>query len=363
MNMNKKIIFIIINLLLCITFINVYAEENCDKYACATCAYKYEHNTFYFNLTADGKGSVDLKVTSNDKYKSITHEFLGKNFVIEAELKLHCPDQLFVKPLKVGGDTQGYFIDANKKNNEYIATPLVSNESTNNNLFVVENAENYVEPYKYTFPVNDSYKMVTVNIAVENDQLKVWSDPSDYEITLDSSITVSDFSNKACVGLSGSCVEVIGGPNGYTRRCSIGKDPNAFGGLQECVKDGEIEFGEDESELEYQTTLDPTIVGEGFCEEDSTKKALSLVGIILMIAKVLVPLIIIVIGSIDLFKAIMSKDEKDLMKSIKSIGLRLLVGVFIFFVPTIVDVVIDLVRDGHNENQCVECVLNPLNCR
>lgn len=117
------------------------------------------------------------------------------------------------------------------------------------------------------------------------------------------------------------------------------------------------------SDANSKNTLDETIVGEGFCEEDSTRRVLSLVGIILMIAKVLVPLIIILIGSIDLFKAVMSKDEKDLMKSVKSIGLRLLVGIFIFFVPTIVDVVIDLVRDGHNENQCVECVLNPNSCR
>lgn len=120
-----------------------------------------------------------------------------------------------------------------------------------------------------------------------------------------------------------------------------------------------------QDDVKNDSITDPTIVGENFCGETSTKRVLSLVGNILIIVKIVVPLLIIIIGSIDLFKAVMGKDEKDLMKSVKSLGLRLLLGIFIFFVPTIVNYVIDLVGEisgGSSNNQCVTCVLNPSKC-
>lgn len=110
---------------------------------------------------------------------------------------------------------------------------------------------------------------------------------------------------------------------------------------------------------------DTTYVGENICSEDSIQRVLKLVGYILIIIKVLVPLILVVMGSIDLFQAVVGKDEKALSKSIKNLMLRVVLGVFIFFIPTIVNWAFDVfyeVSGGENNKQCVNCVLDPGDC-
>lgn len=107
-------------------------------------------------------------------------------------------------------------------------------------------------------------------------------------------------------------------------------------------------------------------VGENICSEDSIKRILKLVGILIIIVKIVVPLLLMVLGSIDLFQAIVGKDgSKDLSKSLKTFVLRVVLGIFIFFVPSIVNVVFDIYYDSINEennNECVTCVLDIDNC-
>lgn len=107
-------------------------------------------------------------------------------------------------------------------------------------------------------------------------------------------------------------------------------------------------------------------VGENICEEDSIQRILKLVGYIIIIVKVIVPIILIVLGSFDLYKGVIGKDEKALTKGIKTLLLRLVLGVFIFFIPNIVDWAFDLFYEnagGDNNKQCITCVLDPENCQ
>lgn len=106
-------------------------------------------------------------------------------------------------------------------------------------------------------------------------------------------------------------------------------------------------------------------VGENICEEESVKKVLVLVGYLLYIAKVAVPLILVVLGTFDIFQAVMGKDEKDLTKSVKTLLLRIVLGIFIFFIPSIVNWAFEVFNDASNgdtNNSCVTCVLDPGNC-
>jgi len=242
--------------------------------------------------------------------------------------------------------------------------PQADNRSKNNNLSTLKEGAQKGIPCSRPCPMITGSGSVKVTITPIGEELK-YELSDGFKINLNHNnhdLTVEAFKDK-CPKFYCQC-----GSSGENKYCSVSLNHHfdIFDRDEAQQSYEEQEAGKNtdhNSQVDTNVTLDDTIVGDGFCEEDSTRRVLSLVGIILMIAKVLVPLIIILIGSIDLFKAVMSKDEKDLMKSVKSIGLRLLVGIFIFFVPTIVDVVIDLVRDGHNENQCVECVLNPLDCR
>ncbi len=87
------------------------------------------------------------------------------------------------------------------------------------------------------------------------------------------------------------------------------------------------------------------------------------IGFFLLIIKILVPVIIIILGMIDFFKAILSSDEKAIKKASVSLFQRLIAGVIIFFIPTLILVILNLVS-GVSETldameECKVCALSP----
>lgn len=71
-----------------------------------------------------------------------------------------------------------------------------------------------------------------------------------------------------------------------------------------------------------------------FCA--NSHKILGLVGWALTIFKIAIPLIIIIIGLVDLGKAAVSSKPEEIKKSVTSLLWRLVGGIAIFFIPTIV---------------------------
>lgn len=70
---------------------------------------------------------------------------------------------------------------------------------------------------------------------------------------------------------------------------------------------------------------------------------------ILMYPKIIVPILVIVLGTLDLAKAVISGKEDGMKKAQATFIKRVLLGVVIFFVPTIVDIIMyfaDLVWTG-----------------
>ncbi len=107
----------------------------------------------------------------------------------------------------------------------------------------------------------------------------------------------------------------------------------------------------------------------GFCENPNVSSILKGVGILVFLAKVLVPAIIIGIGFINLFKLITSGKEDDAKKYAMSIVKRIGVGVIIFLLPTLINFVYNIADDiiGSGENggkftNCVNCVTSPSKC-
>lgn len=87
------------------------------------------------------------------------------------------------------------------------------------------------------------------------------------------------------------------------------------------------------------------------------------VGYGLLAVKVLVPIIIIIFGLIDFAKAMASGDDKAIKGAASSLIKRLILGVVIFFIPTIVNLVFmvidNFVGDLSAANSCKACLLNP----
>lgn len=119
-----------------------------------------------------------------------------------------------------------------------------------------------------------------------------------------------------------------------------------------------------DSKNNQNTSLDVTPVD--ICESGSTSlKAFQVVGYILMLIKIIVPLILIVLGSIDFGKASMTGDDKAVKEAAVQFAKRVLIGLIVFFVPTVLDFFLGLVNGVSDTtskfNNCTDCLLNPTN--
>ncbi len=106
---------------------------------------------------------------------------------------------------------------------------------------------------------------------------------------------------------------------------------------------------------------------EAFCSKAVVKGAFRTIGWVIFFIKIIIPIIIIVLGSIDVFKAVTSNKSDELNKSIKTLVMRVIAGIIIFLIPTFIDFIIKFVsggeeiyseQDGTFRN-CTYCMLNP----
>lgn len=79
---------------------------------------------------------------------------------------------------------------------------------------------------------------------------------------------------------------------------------------------------------------------------------------ILKLIKILVPVIIIIMGMVDLLKAVMASDEKKMAEAMPQLIRKLIAGVVIFLIISIVQFVFKnlLVNTGAMENSMLDCV-------
>ncbi len=97
------------------------------------------------------------------------------------------------------------------------------------------------------------------------------------------------------------------------------------------------------------------------------KEPLMFLGRIVFIIKILIPIIIIIFGIIDFFRAMVGSKDDEIKKSAKSMTFRVIAGVIIFFLPTIVSVIFSLITDFANIkgdfNACQKCIFQVSNCK
>ena len=91
-----------------------------------------------------------------------------------------------------------------------------------------------------------------------------------------------------------------------------------------------------------------------------------IIGWVLWIFKIVIPIIIILFGMIDLGKAVVASKDDEIKKSVKSLVMRAIAGVIIFFIPTIIGLIFGIVNDFSEVegeyNVCRECITNPGGC-
>ena len=105
---------------------------------------------------------------------------------------------------------------------------------------------------------------------------------------------------------------------------------------------------------------------ETICSKPELRKPLKFIGTIVAVFKIAIPILIIVFGIIDLFKAIPNSKDERIMVAVKSIGVRFIAGVFIFFIPGIIQLILDWVNEWSNYQNtwccCTQCILDSGKC-
>lgn len=98
------------------------------------------------------------------------------------------------------------------------------------------------------------------------------------------------------------------------------------------------------------------VTEDNFCDQTAIHNVMYLIGIVVGVIKIAVPIILIVVGMVDLIKAITSQDEKQIKPATTFLVKKVVIGIIIFLVPTIVRLLMTVIsRDGKNEG-CINCV-------
>ncbi len=100
---------------------------------------------------------------------------------------------------------------------------------------------------------------------------------------------------------------------------------------------------------------------EGFCAH--TASIFQFIGVALTIFKIIIPILLIIFGMIDLGKAVIATDDKQIKESVNRFVKRAVYAVVIFFVPTIVGAIFGLLENFKASKPdyevCRKCVVNP----
>lgn len=112
-------------------------------------------------------------------------------------------------------------------------------------------------------------------------------------------------------------------------------------------------------------SLDTYSCGNGFLE--SIPVTIPVIGrIVYLVVQILVPIILILLGSLDLVKAVIGQKDDEIKKNQQVFMKRLIGAALIFFVFAIVKLVVSVVSsdDSGNIMDCVDCIIrNSDNCK
>lgn len=114
-----------------------------------------------------------------------------------------------------------------------------------------------------------------------------------------------------------------------------------------------------EREEFYMLIMDPSICS-------SLAPIWQIIGWVLWVFKIAIPIVIIVLGMIDLGKAVVASKDDEIKKSVKSLVMRAIAGIVIFFIPTLIGAIFSLVGEFRDDTAykneykiCSECITHP----
>ncbi len=86
---------------------------------------------------------------------------------------------------------------------------------------------------------------------------------------------------------------------------------------------------------------DPVVDASSFCKDSA--QIWKLLGVVINVFKIAIPVIIVLLALLDLGKAVMAGEEKEIKATQKLLIKRLVYGVLIFFVVTLVQMIFGMI--------------------
>ena len=88
------------------------------------------------------------------------------------------------------------------------------------------------------------------------------------------------------------------------------------------------------------------------------------VSTIVLIIKIVVPVLLVIFGSIDFLKAVIAQKEDEIKKGQQTFIKRLIAAVIVFFVVQVVQLIINFASiDNDSIVNCFDCFVNAKNCK
>ena len=103
-------------------------------------------------------------------------------------------------------------------------------------------------------------------------------------------------------------------------------------------------------------SVSATDMTTGICNNEYLQPFINIVSTIVNLIKIGVPIILIVLGMIDMGKAVASQKEDEIKKGQKTLISRVIAAAIVFFVVAIVQLMLSIVSGATNDTNIWTCV-------
>ena len=383
----KKIKYLfLLMLFLCIPH-NVFAEDIVDcseaPYKCVRCDYHYGEYFSYdvsYIVYSLGDGTAEIKRTIENfgtlHGNKVTSKLKSGDFITENKDNLYCP---VIKAKIVASEnvevTIAKDLEREKNEKDAIIEELSPNTSDENNkIFIDENRTETNFKCDIVPKGGTGANLPFIHVEYYNGNV-TYSIPDKSNFELDTTLIKkqeSELFSKGCSNVQlymdcdeGVCILAAEQFSGFESLYGTDETSDEVK-LKDLQNSDNREFEPDilcgKNNEKCQISLSK------ICEEPTVARTLQFIGFLIFLVKVLVPVIIIVMGFVNLFKIITAGKVEDANKYVKNIVTRVIIGVIIFLLPSIINFVFNAANSIVYDNQenkyenCQNCLLNPDKC-
>lgn len=312
--MKKKITYLLI-IFISMFMYNEVGAADCDNYACKTCSY----DNFIFEISADSTGNLTLTDKHTGTYYFYENNLIANDFYNKNSDTIECMSQIYAR---LDGGRNGLTASLHSTKCDKCVSKSKTGETGNNKTVGIKNKTKSCDFTGYS-----NSGSIKVTLTSDGKKLSAVA-TSGYKVNIQN---ISPFS------VNTNCGDVVAyvscGSNQNDKYCTISSEKLTV------VPDDDSQTGDE------TPTVDDHNKGD---EKDENKKepvvtdgeTIKIVKRIYDIIKVLIPVLIVILSTVDFLKVVIYDDEKNYKSAFDKLVKRLIIGVIFFLLPILVSFVI-----------------------